>query len=116
MNLNLTVPFYKLMSSTGCADTMTEYRTFSVFTACLHHDLVLSVHCHWGDAINPKVTSYHISWLNQTKQDVGEDCNSSKLLKRFVIILGCDFHFNVIRVYKTAECHSTKEWRVLGVA
>lgn len=81
---------------------------YFVFTACTPYNLVLSVHCHWGDVIKPKVTFYRINWLDQTKDDVGEVSNSSKLFKRFVIILGCDFHFNVISVYEAAEYHSAK--------
>lgn len=68
-------------------------RIFNIFTVSMLHDLILSVLCHQGDAIKAKVRSCHINSPSQTKKDVGDDCNSFKLFKQFVIILGCDFLF-----------------------
>lgn len=61
-------------TSGACGD-----RILNSFTISVLHDLVLSVHCHQGDAIKAKVS--HVNSLNQRKKDVGEDCNSFKLFK-----------------------------------
>lgn len=81
---------------------LTEYSIFSQF-------LCFSDLCHQGDAIKAKVRSCHINSPSETKKDVGDDCNSFKLFKQFVIILGCDFLFKCRYIKKKKNLNAALE-------
>lgn len=67
--------------------------------------------------IKPKVTSFPHQFNEENKDgDVGENNNSLRLFKMFVILLGSDFHLNASIVHDISEWHSVEECCVLGVA